>query len=268
MNKDIKITIISISYNNEADIQPTIESVIEQTYDNIEYFVIDGQSSDNTMTIVREYSQSINKIISEPDEGRYDAINKGIKLATGDVIGLIHAGDRLFDKHVIANIARHFSSNNIDGMYGHSVLVNENDVPVRVNKSPRFRKTLFRAGWMPSHQSVYLKRDIIKRLGYYRTDFGGSGDYEFVLRYFYFNDLRIKRLDAFILRFAMGGRSTTNYRTRLWKSQKKHIRAWRMQGGEPPFYFIPFKLLRKIKQFYLAGWYKLTGKNVVNKVSV
>lgn len=261
---NIKISIITICFNNEDDIRSTIETVIGQTYNNIEYIVIDGKSNDNTMAIIKEYSSNIHKMISEPDRGMYDAINKGLKLATGDVVGLIHAGDRLFDRQVIERIASHFSSEDIDAMYGHSVLVNEEDVPVRVNKSPEFRRSLFKAGWMPSHQSVYIKKELIDQLGYYRTDLGGSGDYEFVLRYFYFNELKIKRLDAFILRFAMGGRSTSNYRKTLWASQKKHVYAWRLQGGEPPLYFIPFKLLRKIKQFYLAAWYKVFGKNIIN----
>src|SRR5699024_9063597 len=149
---------------------PTIESVASQAYDNIEYIIVDGKSTDNTVGIVDEYSGYINATISEPDEGMYDAINKGIKVATGAVGGLIQAGDRLCDQQVIPSIAGHFLSNNIEAMYGHSILVNNKDEPVRVNKSPKFRKSLFKAGWMPSHQSVYIKKEVIKRLGYYRTD--------------------------------------------------------------------------------------------------
>lgn len=263
-NAGLKISVITICFNNEQDIRNTIESVIHQTYDEIEYIVVDGKSTDHTMSIVQDYSAHIDIIISEPDNGMYDAINKGIKLASGDVVGLIHAGDRLFDDQVISRIAGHFISNDIDAMYGHSVLVNQEDEPVRVNKSPQFRKSLFKAGWMPSHQSVYIKKEVIERLGDYRIDLGGSGDYEFVLRYFYFNNLKVKRLDAYILRFAMGGRSTSNYSKTLWASQKKHIEAWRLQGSEPPFYFVPFKLLRKIKQFYLAAQFKLFRERIVN----
>ena len=257
----MKISIITICYNNESDIRPTIESVVKQNYDNIEYIIVDGASSDNTLNIIDEYVENIDKIISELDEGMYDAINKGIKLATGDVVGLIHAGDRLYDEEVIGKIAEHFSTNDIDAMYGHSVLVDQNDRLVRVNKSPGFRKSLFKAGWMPSHQSIYIKRSIFEQLGYYRLDLGGSADYEFVLRYFYVNDLNIKRLDDFLVRFAMGGRSTTNYQKRLWLSQKRHIKAWYLNGLKPPFYFIPFKLGRKIKQFYLAAYFRLVGIN-------
>ncbi|SHE34633.1 glycosyltransferase [Fodinibius roseus] len=249
--KGFKISVITICFNNEQEIRDTIESVVDQAYDEIEYIVVDGNSMDNTMAIIREYSEHINTIISEPDEGMYDAINKGFRLATGDVVGLIHAGDRLFDDQVISRIAEHFISNDIDAMYGHSILVNKEDEPVRVNKSPEFRKSLFKVGWMPSHQSVYIKKEVIERLGNYRTDLGGSADYEFVLRYFYFNDLKVKRLDAYILRFAMGGRSTSNYH-KIFKSQAIQKKCWKLNGEAPPFYMIPLKLLRKIPQFYKA----------------
>lgn len=253
----MKISIITICYNSEADIRETIESVTAQRYENIEYIVVDGNSSDNTMNIIKEYSDSITKIISEPDEGMYDAINKGIRHSSGDVVGLIHAGDRLFNDSVAGKIAHHFSANDIDAMYGHSILVDKDDRPFRVNKSPEYRKNLMKRGWMPSHQSVYIRRDKLSKLGLYRLDLGGSADYEFVLRYFYLNDLKIKRLDDFILRFAIGGRSTSNYRNTLLLSQKRHIKAWEINGKKPPLYFIPLKLGRKVKQFFLAAIYRL-----------
>lgn len=246
-----KISVITICFNNESDIRDTIESVVHQTYDEVEYIVVDGKSTDNTMKIVREYSEHIDVIISEPDDGMYDAINKGIKLATGNVVGLIHAGDRLFDEEVLSRIAEYFLSNDIEAIYGHSILFNDKDKPVRVNKSPKFKRSLFKAGWMPSHQSVYLKREVFNSLGYYRTDLGGSGDYEFILRLFYFNSLRVKRLDKFIIKFSLGGRSTSNYH-RILKTQAVHKKCWRINGEDPPFYMVPLKLLRKIPQFYKA----------------
>lgn len=257
---NLKISIITICFNNEHDIRPTLESVVEQDYENLEYIVVDGNSTDNSLSIIQEYSASINKIVSEPDNGMYDAINKGIKLATGDVVGLIHAGDRIFDSEVLGKIAGHFATNDIDGMYGHSILVTEDDKPFRVNKSPEFRRNLMKRGWMPSHQSVYIRKETIDKFGLYRLDLGGSADYEFVLRYFFVKSLKIKRLDEFIIRFSMGGRSTTNYTGTLLTSQKRHLKAWEIHGIKPPFYIIPIKLGRKIKQFYLAAVYRILGK--------
>jgi glycosyltransferase len=104
---------------------------------------------------------------------------------------------------------------------------------------------------MPSHQSIYIRREIFERLGYYRLDLGGSGDYEFVLRYFNFNDLKIKRLDSFIIKFSLGGTSTSNYGSIL-RTQRVHVKCWKLNGKTPPFYMIPLKLLRKIPQFTKA----------------
>ena len=254
-----KISIVTICYNNAKEIRATIESVINQTYNNIEYIVIDGQSTDNSLDIINEYRDNIARIVSEPDKNLYDAINKGLKQATGDIVGLIHAGDRIFDPEVIQKIADHFNNNDIDIMYGNSILVNARDVPVRVNISPEYKRSLARRGWMPSHQSIYIKRNLLDKTGYYNLDLHPSSDYEFFLRYFYFNKFRIKKLNEFILRFSMGGRSTRNYLNNL-RGQKQHIQCWEVNGENPPFYLIPLKLLRKPRQFVIAAIYRLTGR--------
>jgi glycosyltransferase involved in cell wall biosynthesis len=251
----IRISIVTICYNNYLDLRPTIESVVGQTYKNIEYIIVDGGSTDGSVNIINEYSDRISKFVSEPDQGLYDAINKGMKLATGDVIGLIHAGDRLFDKNVIKKIADHFIKYDIDASYGHSLMINSRNRPVRVNKSSEYSKKLVRRGWMPSHQSIYIRSASIERLGYYNLDLHPSSDYEFFLRYFYFNDIKIKRLDEFIVRFSLGGRSTRNYMNNL-KAQKQHVECWLVNGEAPPFYLVPMKLIRKLKQFSLALFYK------------
>lgn len=258
----MRVTVITICYNNEKDIRETIESVVSQSYPDIEYIIVDGESGDRTLSIVNEYKDSISKVISEPDNGIYDAINKGIRQATGEIVGLIHAGDRLHDREVIFKIVNHFKNNTIDASYGHSIIVNGKDNPVRINKSPEFKKSLFKMGWMPSHQSIYIKRSMFDELGYYRTDLGGSGDYEFVLRYFYFNNLKVKRLDDFIIKFSLGGTSTSNYH-KIFKTQRTHVKCWLINGEKPPFYMVPLKLSRKIKQFSLAAYYKLVKKNEV-----
>ena len=256
----LKISIITICYNNENDIRSTIESVINQDYKNIEYIVIDGKSTDNSVNIIQEYKDKISKFVSENDKNLYDAINKGIKLASGDIVGLIHAGDRLFDNRVISKVANHFNTYNIDGLYGHSYIVDENDKPVRINKSPEFKRSLFKIGWMPSHQSIYIKKDIIEKNGYYSLELHPMSDYEFVLRHFYFNDINVKLLDEFIIKFSMGGISTKNYWHNL-RTQKKQLICWKVNGETPPFYLIPLKLFRKVKQFTSAYFFNLKQQN-------
>jgi len=255
-DNEFKVSIVTICYNNAEEIRATIESVIEQTYKNIEYIIIDGASDDGSVDIIKEYSDQIAVFISEPDKNLYDAINKGLRKATGDIVGLIHAGDRLFNDKVIEKIASHFRNNNIDAMYGHSYLVNKDDVPVRVNKSPEFSRGLIKRGWMPSHQSIYIRRELLDRYGFYNIELHPSSDYEFFLRYFYFKKIKVKRLDEFIVRFRMGGMSTKNYMNNL-KAQKIQKEFWKMNGENAPFYFVPFKLARKIIQFLRAFKYRL-----------
>lgn len=245
--KSLKISIVTISFNNENDIRSTIESVVGQTYDNIEYIIVDGGSTDDTINIVNEYINSISIVISEPDNGMYDAINKGIKISTGDIVGLIHAGDRLFNNQVIAKIAQHFEHNNIDAMYGHSKIVNSRNEVKLINISPQYSKKMIRRGWMPSHQSIYIRREVFDKLGYYRNDLGGSGDYEFFVRYFYFNEIKVKLLKEYIIYFTLGGRSTNSLKKKL-QSQAVHKECWRINGGKPPMFLIPLKMSRKFMQ--------------------
>ena len=235
------------------DIKSTIESVIGQSYSNIEYIIVDGASKDGTIDVVRKYEKNIYKIISEPDKNLYDAINKGIKIATGDIVGLIHAGDRLYDNLVVEKIAGEFVNNDIDITYGHSKIVNQQDKAVRVNKSPKYKKSLVCWGWMPSHQSIYVRRELFNKYGYYRTDLGGIGDYEWFIRFFYSNQPRIKRLNKFIVNFAMGGISTRSYTEKLQKDHKNITKyCWELNGIKPPIGIVYLKWLRKPKQFLLA----------------
>jgi glycosyltransferase len=242
----MKISIITICLNNEVDIRPTLESVVNQTYNNIEYIIVDGASRDGTLTIVNEYRDKITQIISEPDKGLYDAINKGIRAVTGDVVGLIHAGDRLYSNNIIAKIAKCFENNDIEALYGHSKMINnKTDRVMRINICPQFKKSLFKRGWLPSHQSFYAKKELFQKYGYYNLKYKIAADYELLLRFLYFNNVKVLLLDEFILKFSYGGTSTKNLKN-IFNSNKECIKAWKENGRTVPFYTIPMKLLRKI----------------------
>lgn len=249
----MKISIITICFNNELDIRPTLESVVNQTYNNIEYIIVDGASKDKTLEIIKSYGSKISKLISEQDKGIYDAINKGIIAATGEVIGLIHAGDRLHDDSVIEKIVNHFEDNIIDISYGNSKIVNADEKSIRINKSPEFKRSLVRRGWMPSHQSIYIRRNLFEKFGYYRTDIGGIGDYELFIRYFYTHNPIVKKLDAFIVKFSLGGISTRSYSEKLQKTYRSITKkCWELNGLKPPLGIVYLKLLRKPQQFIRA----------------
>jgi glycosyltransferase len=253
----MKISIITICYNSETDIRLTIESVINQTYQNIEYIIVDGASRDKTLEIINVYHDKIAKIISEPDKGLYDAINKGIKNATGDIVGLIHAGDRLYDDDVIFKIAKHFEENDIDISYGYSKAINKEEKCVRITKVSEFKKSLIRRGWMPSHQSIYVKRDLFAFYGYYDLNFHPFSDYEWIIRYFYISNLKIKKIDAYILKFSTGGISTSNIFNNI-KLSKLLKDSWRCNGRKPPFFLVTFKYLRNAKRKFHAILYNLS----------
>lgn len=251
----MKISIITICYNNEQEIRATIESVVSQTYSNIEYIVVDGASKDNSLSIINEYKDKIAVIISEPDHGMYEALNKGFKRATGDVIGMIHAGDRLHDRYVIEKIAKFYDEHDVDMTYGHSELVDANDVAKRINKSPKYSKDLVRRGWMPSHQSIYCKKKVFETAGYYRNDLGGGGDLEWFIRSFYKHgdEFNISLIDVYIVMFSLGGQSTKDYSKKFSKKYFDFVRkCWELNDLTPPTGIVWWMFSRKIKQFAMA----------------
>jgi glycosyltransferase involved in cell wall biosynthesis len=251
-----RISLITICYNNKEDIGYTINSVCNQVFKDFEYIIVDGGSSDGTLDVILENCTHPYKLISEKDNGLYDAINKGLKIAQGEIVGLIHAGDALFDCNVLRDIYRFFEAKpDTDIIYGHSIILKDRIVPVRVNKSPAFRKANIRKGWMPSHQSIYMKRHLLESFGYYNLALHPSSDYEFFIRYFYKANLKIRLLDRFIVRFSIGGRSTKNYLNNL-KAQPQHKLCWTVNGEAPPKFLIPLKLGRKPKQFLLGYYYR------------
>lgn len=251
----MKISIVTICYNNEKEIRATIESVVSQTYSDIEYIVVDGASKDNSLAIIKEYEDKISVLISEPDHGMYEALNKGFQRATGDVIGMIHAGDRLHDEYVIEKIAKFYSEHDVDMTYGHSEIVDANDVTKRINKSPEYSLGLIRRGWMPSHQSIYCKKKVFDLCGYYRTDLGGGGDYEWFVRAFYKygKQLKISLIDEYIIKFSLGGQSTKNYSKKFSKKHFEYVsKCWRLNGLIPPFCIVWWMFSRKIMQILFA----------------
>lgn len=244
----MKISIITICFNRKNEIKETIESVLSQSYSNIEYILIDGGSTDGSLEIINSYSNKIDHVVSEPDSGIYSAINKGLKLSTGEVIGLLHAGDLFYDINVLSIIKKSFKDLESDLIYGHSAVFGKTrDRLVRENISPLYKENLLRLGWFPSHQSIYFKASIFNKCGYYNEGYKIAGDYEFLLRALYVYKLRANMVDIFIVKFYLGGASSKNLIS-LLESNYECYKAWKINNISLPLYTLPLKILRKIWQ--------------------
>jgi glycosyltransferase involved in cell wall biosynthesis len=208
----MRISIITICYNRSATIAEAIESVLNQDYPNIEYIVIDGNSQDGTKEIIESYSGKISKFVSEPDKGMYDAINKGLNLATGDIVGLMHSDDVFYDSTVVSKIAAKFENEpQTEGIYGNGIYVT-NDTEeklVRNRIGGAYSFDNLKSGWLPLHPTVYLKKSLIEKYGVYDLNFKIASDTEFLLRYLVKYKIKLSYLDNYIVKMRMGGLSTS-----------------------------------------------------------
>ncbi len=247
----MKVSIITTCYNRETTIRGAIESVLIQDYPEIEYIVVDGASKDGTLSVINEYKERIAKIISEPDHGMYEAINKGIRMATGDVIGLVHSDDMLYDNHVITNIVEAFERSKADFIYGNGIFVNFNDTNKLVRNwigGPYYRWKV-RCGWLPLHPTCYIRRDVMQREGLYDESYCIAADSDLLVRYLYKANLKVHYMKRKIIRMRMGGLSTdSKKRKQMWDED---VRMYKSHGFSP----IPTKIMKmmwKVPQFIEA----------------
>lgn len=244
----MKVSIITTSFNRVNSIRNTIESVLHQDYDNIEYIVIDGASTDGTVDVINSYQDKIAVIVSEPDTGIYNAINKGIRLATGDIVGLMHSDDVFFADNVISSVVKAFKKNDADMVYGNGIFVNlKNNRIVRNWISGEFHPAKPVRGWLPLHTTVYVKKSLLDKHGLYDESYKIAADSEFLLRYMHELNLNIYYLNKYFVRMGMGGASTSLSKTLpKWKEDKKLY----IKHGLNPYIALPRKILSKVKQFF------------------
>ncbi len=246
--QDIKISLITVTYNAENTIGRCIESVITQNFKNLEYIVIDGGSTDKTIPIINKYSKFISHFISEPDKGIYDAMNKGIKLATGDVIGVLNADDFFADTDILNAVSLVFNKNNVDIVYGDLDYVNTEGDIIRKWRSKAYKQGLFNWGWMPPHPTFYCKRNIFGNLGGYSLEYGTAADYELMLRYMHLNKVGAFYLKKVLVKMKVGGISNKNFSNRV-KGMLHDFKAMRFNGIMLPVLTLICKPARKIIQY-------------------
>lgn len=252
-----KITIITVSYNSSATIKDTIKSVLSQTYNDIEYIVIDGNSKDNTVDLIKTYEPQFNgrmRWISEPDNGLYDAMNKGIRMATGDVVGIINSDDFYHRNDIIAKVAAEFiRQSSLQTIYGDVRFVNPKNLnkTVRYYSSRIFKPWLFRFGFMPAHPTFFTYKSNYDKLGYYKTDYRIAADYELLIRFLYVNRLNSKYLPIDFIKMRTGGESTASYKSNII-ANKEIVKACKANGIYTNFPLLLFKYIFKFWELILT----------------
>ena len=244
----MKISIITISFNAKATIEKTLKSVANQSYKDIEHIIVDGGSKDNTIDICNSFSH-ISKTISEPDKGVYDAFNKGLRLATGDIIGFLNADDTFYNKNSIQDIADAFNQNRVDIVYGNLDYINGKGKVIRNWRSQSYKKGLIKQAWMPAHPTFYCKKDVYDRLGGYNDSFKIAGDFELCLRFLEINNILSFYLDKKLVKMLTGGISNSGLKSK-WVIYKEEIRAFKINNVSiNSFLFFLYKF-KKLKQFF------------------
>ena len=257
----MKVSIITSCYNRAQTIQGAIESVLAQDYPDIEFIVVDGASKDGSVETIKSMMDDGRwkktwKFISEPDHGMYEAINKGIRMATGDIIGLVHSDDFLYDNHVISDVVKRFEETNADFVYGDGVFVNANDTnkPVRNWIGGAYHRWKVRLGWLPLHPTCYIRRDVMAREGLYDESFKIAADTDLLVRYLYKARLNVAYMHRRIIRMRMGGLSTDSQKRRqMWDED---VRLYTAHGFSPVILTKLMKMAWKVPQFIEAKFIK------------
>lgn len=247
----MKISIITIVYNNVESLPNTFKSIAEQTYDNIEYIVVDGGSKDGTVDVIRQNEAIISKWVSEPDKGLFDALNKGINMCSGDVIGVLHSDDIFYDKNTIANIAATFErDDSLEAVFSDIVFIskeNPNKV-IRRYSSKKWNPNKFVWGYMPAHTAFFVKKKCYEELGLYKTDYKISADYELLIRFLKISKVKYKYLPTICTKMRVGGLSTSGFKS-LRVLNKEIIRACKENGLYTNNFMLYSKYFTKIFEF-------------------
>lgn len=248
----MKVSLVTVAYNAALTIGDTLLSVAAQSYADIEHIVVDGGSIDGTQDVVAHLGSHIAHFVSEPDRGIYDAMNKGVHLASGEVIGFLNADDVYAHEHVIADVAKHMHLEGLDALFGDVAFFHGGSParPIRRYRSVRFTPARIAWGWMPAHPALFVRRKVFEQFGSFRTDYKIAGDFEFVARTFQNNNLRYRYLPQVLVHMRTGGVSTGGWRNTLLLNREV-LRACRENGIRTNALMVlskyPFKLLEFLR---------------------
>jgi glycosyltransferase involved in cell wall biosynthesis len=248
-----RVSIITVVFNGAKYIRSAIQSILSQDYDNIEYIVIDGGSIDGTVDIVKEYQDKISVFISEPDEGIYDAMNKGIALATGNVIGILNSDDFYIDEFVIEKVVKEFDEKGVDSVYADLVFVNPNNLEktIRYYDSSHFNPSRFAYGWTPAHPTFFVKKEIYDKYGVFRTDFKIAADFDILARFLYTQKISYSYMQEVLVKMRVGGVSTSF--SSIWINSIEALKACKNNGIKTNIFKILFKYYHKVLGLFRRG---------------
>ena len=249
----MKVSIITATYNSAQTIADTLRSLNSQSYKNIEYIIIDGGSNDNTLDVIQHKCSRVSKVISEPDEGIYDALNKGILASTGDIVGFLHSDDLFAYRDAVKDIVEQLKNSNCDAIYADLQYVSKGNIDnvVRLWKSGVYKKNKLKYGWMPPHPTFYMKRDLYKSFGLFDLSFKIAADYDSLLRYLSSQNVTTTYLPKVVIKMRVGGVSNRSLKNIIQKT-REDIRALNNNGlCWPKALFM--KNISKIPQFILKN---------------
>lgn len=239
-----------MSFNSAATIRATIDSVLQQTNSNIEHIIIDGGSTDGTVAIVRSYGSKISQFVSEPDQGLYDAMNKGWMRATGEFVAFLNSDDRYASTTVLRHVEQRLKDTGADALYGNLDLVNPSGKVVRRWRSGEFHRGKYHLGWMTPHPTTFARRELFQRYGGFRQDLRIAADYELMLRFFYKQRAHVTYLDETLVAMNAGGASNGSLRA-IARANLEVYRSWRLNSCFTTPAVIALKPISKLLQLRL-----------------
>lgn len=247
----MKVSVITVTYNSAETVEDTIISVINQDYKNLEYIIVDGLSKDNTLQILDKYKDKISKVISEKDHGIYDAISKGIRAATGDIVVALNSDDMYVGNDVISKVVEVFKSTHADAVYGDLNYVDRYDTSkvVRKWKSKSYKKGLFLTGWMPPHPTFFVRKQCYDKYGTFNLSLKSAADYELMLRLIHVHEIKVAYLPKLLVNMRTGGQSNMSIKNRF-RANREDRKAWEINGLKPGMLTLIRKPLSKIKQYF------------------
>ena len=245
----MKFSVITVAFNSEATIRDTILSVLSQKNIELEYIIIDGGSPDKSVEIARSFGNRIHTIVSEPDKGIYDAMNKGVQLATGDIVGILNSDDVYANEEVLSKVLKKFTEE-VEGVYGDLVYVEKDNLDKikRTWISGNYVAGAFKKGWMPPHPAFFVRRDVYEKFGNYTLLLKSAADYEFMLRVIHKHKIKLAYLHEIIVKMRVGGKSNVSVLNRI-KANREDRQAWKMNSLKPGAFTLLRKPFSKIGQF-------------------